>query len=168
MLYTPPSTVGDMIGVTAPDVRQIDVAVERWTRSITKAHRRLERATEIVYEYTRQRFDLEGMGEWPQLAEATVMRKISEGFANPERILYAEGNLYESMTSANGPYSFRVIDDTRAIIGVDWENGGWQIPLLLHEGSSDGRLPARPMWPTGVALEEMKRDIGHVLHGIAT
>jgi hypothetical protein len=114
----------------------------------------LMRAAEVVYDWTRQRFDQWGNGDWPPLAESTVQKKTQAGYAEPDRPLYAEGNLYESVTSQSGPYSvpIQIVDNDEAqgiVISVDWEEGGWQIPTLLSVGTqqSGGNLPARPIWP---------------------
>lgn len=119
----------------------------------------LEQAAKLVREETRQRFEMRGLGEWPPLAESTVARKVSAGYPDPTRQLYAEGNLFESATSPNGPYSFTHRGLTWVHIGVDWTEGGWQIPLVLSEGAGAGgrfpgragasswRIPARPIYP---------------------
>jgi hypothetical protein len=126
-------------------------------------HSRLEAASDLVYERTRQRFDSEGDGEWPELSEATVAKKVSQGYGEPARILYAEGNLYESATSPMGPYSNRIFDrslghESVAML-VDWENDGWQIGTVLAEGSDRG-LPARPIWPPA---DQIENDIAALL-----
>lgn len=125
---------------------------------------RLERATEVVYEHTRRRFEEQGGGEWPPLAESTVARKQSQGYSEPERILYAEGNLFESATSPYGPYSYRIIEPLHAVIGIDWSESGVQIPTVLSEGNPERNLPARSIWPHD---EAMVTEIGEVLlhHG---
>lgn len=111
---------------------------------------RLLEASDHIYEATRHRFDTEGEGEWPPLQEATVAKKESQGYSDPPRILYAEGNLYESATSPNGPYSQRIQIDApghrEIIMLVDWDSDGWQIASVLAEGNARG-LPPRPIWP---------------------
>lgn len=122
----------------------------------------LEAAGDEIYLETQHRFDTESDGDWPQLAESTVAKKASQGYAEPERILYAEGNLYESATSPNGPYSQRIYDDSgfhqRLVLLVDWENDGWQIPTVLSEGSDRG-LPSRPIWPPAEQMVHRVREI---------
>ena len=111
----------------------------------------LEEATALIYEATRQRFDSGGDGEWPPLAESTVARKASQGAAEPEKILYAFGNLFESATSPSGPYSTQIFPtDHAVVIGVDWEEHGAQIPMVLSQG--DGHVPSRPIWPNAETL----------------
>lgn len=124
----------------------------------------LREATDVLYEHTRQRFEDWGAGEWPQLAESTVIRKRSQGFPEPERPLFATGDLFESASSAYGPYSLRIIEPHRAIITVDWELDGAQIPALLSSGNVEqgGHLPARPIWPHDHTLTE---EIATVLRG---
>lgn len=112
--------------------------------SLADMHDALEAATEIVYEHERQLFDSWGDGHWPPLAESTIQRKAAQGYGEPQRPLYAMGNLFESVTSPHGPYSTREITDHQAVIGVDWDNNGYQIPVLHQEGTAT--MPARPIF----------------------
>jgi hypothetical protein len=131
---------------------------------------RLEKASDLIYEETAHRFDTEADGQWPPLAESTVAKKESQGYGEPDQALYAEGNLYESATSPNGPYSLRThVDGTTAqkiVMLVDWDNDGWQIPTVLTEGTDDAgvghhtRIPARPIWPPA---GEMRDRVGEIL-----
>jgi hypothetical protein len=113
-------------------------------------------------------YDSDGGGTWPQLAESTVQRKASQGYSDPERPLFAEGNLYESATSPNGPYSFKMMAGMQSVVlGVDWSRGRWQIPVVHFYGTTDaGRdhntvIPARPIWPSHDSAEyaEMRAAI---------
>lgn len=126
---------------TSGPQRRVDMIADR----LTDFRVPLTEATAFVRERTRQRFEARGFGEWPVLAESTVVRKVSQGYPDPTRQLYATGDLFESVTSAHGPYSFTMMHDTWAAIGVDWQSGGWQIPVVLSEG--DDRIPARPIYP---------------------
>jgi hypothetical protein len=119
--------------------------VEMIASQLTDFRVPLAAAADYVREQTRQRFEARGFGEWPPLAESTVARKASQGYADPTRQLYASGNLFESVTSAHGPYSFTELTSTFVVIGVDWQVNGWQIPVVLSEGA--GNIPARPIWP---------------------
>lgn len=127
--------------------------------------------TKILYEQVRQWYDSEGNGSWPQLAEATVARKASQGLAEPEKPLFAEGNLYESVTSPSGPYSFRHPAPQGVIVGADWNEDGWQIPVVLSEGTDNSgrgnstRIPPRPIWPAESSQEgqHIKEEIGLLL-----
>src|ERR1700756_5745233 len=117
-------------------------------------------ATDLVYEATRQWYDSRGGGSWPPLAASTIARKAIQGYADPERPLYAEGNLYESATSPNGPHSFRLpVGLQGVVIGVDWAEGGWQIPVVHFYGTTtagrnhDVTIPARPIWPRAASGE---------------
>jgi hypothetical protein len=115
-------------------------------------------AAAYVREQTRQRYEARGFGEWPPLAESTVARKTSQGNPDPSRQLYAEGDLFESVTTAHGPFSFTILEPMRVIVGVDWSSGGAQIPVVLSEGTDNAgvghhtHIPARPIWPAGREL----------------
>jgi hypothetical protein len=127
---------------------------------------RLDEASDFVYEATRHRFDAEGEGEWPELTESTVAKKESQGYAEPARPLYATGNLYESATSPNGPYSTRIhvksgigLASTESVVMlVDFDSNGWQIPSVLAEGTEKG-LPARPIWPPAHLVQDQVGEI---------
>jgi hypothetical protein len=138
-----------MFGITSSGVTQAIASLDLHLAHLTDLSHRLEEASDVVYEETRHRFDTEGDGDWPQLAESTIAKKEAQGYGEPARILYAEGNLYESATSPAGPYSLRMHIRTTGkqsiVMLVDFENGGWQIPTVLAEGND--RLPARPIWP---------------------
>ena len=115
-------------------------------------------AAAYVREQTRQRYEARGFGEWPPLAESTVARKTSQGNPDPSRQLYAEGDLFESVTTAHGPFSFTILEPMRIVIGADWQVGSWQIPTVLSEGTDNAgvghhtHIPARPIWPPGRSL----------------
>jgi hypothetical protein len=120
----------------------------------------LEKATELVYSATRAWYDSDGGGRWPPLAASTIRSKQHRGSASPERPLYDTGKLYESATSPSGPYSFKMWTGLNAVvIGVDWERGGWQIPVVHFYGThTAGRghsttIPARPIWPDHDSME---------------
>lgn len=149
--------------MTGPQ-RSVDLIASR----LTDFREPLAAAGAYVREQTRQRYEARGFGEWPPLSESTVARKTSQGYMDPPRQLFAEGNLFESATSAHGPYSYTILEPTFIVIGVDWAEGPWQIPAVLSEGAGDrvgfdGRLPrfprgnhapgwgipARPIYPPG-------------------
>ncbi len=127
----------------------------------------LTEATGIVYEQTRQHFESAGDGQWPPLAESTIARKASQGVAEPERALYASGNLFESATSPSGPYSTIEHPSPHSVVmGIDWDEDGWQIPMVLSQGTSTaGRghhtvIPGRPIW---APIEAVASEVGTVL-----
>jgi hypothetical protein len=142
-----------LVGMTARMARLADLYPE------------MEQASELFYDETRAWYDSRGDGTWAPLAASTIAAKISQGRSDPGRPLYAEGNLRESATSASGPYSYRIIDHRSVIMGVDWDVGGWQIPMILSYG--DSRIPARPIWPEGIHIERLQTEIGKlILKGI--
>lgn len=124
----------------------------------------LAKATGVVYEATRQHYET---NDWPPLAESTIARKASQGYAEPDRPLYAEGNLFESATSPSGPYSTVVHPTPHSVVlGIDWDVGGWQIPMVLSEGTQTaGRghstvIPSRPIW---APVDETYIEVGTIL-----
>jgi hypothetical protein len=154
-----------MFAITSSGASQALAALELHAVAAESVHARLEAASDYIYEQTRQRFDEEGEGEWPQLSEATVAKKESQGYSDPARILYAEGNLFESATSPLGPYSARIFlsepGHSSVSMIVDWESdGGWQLASVLAEGND--RLPARPIWPPADRVQD---DVAHILLG---
>lgn len=155
-----------MLKITTSGATQIDLRLSRRIAALRNLRPQLEEATLLVYEATRQRFDSGGDGEWPPLAESTVARKASQGAGEPEKILYEFGNLYESATSPSGPYSTQIFPtDHAVVIGVDWEEHGHQIPMVLSEG--DGHVPARPIWPDAeMLMPEVAAILLSALRGI--
>src|SRR5438552_8916712 len=118
-----------MIGITSSGASQALASLDHHIAHLGDLEARLDAASDLGYEETRHRFDTEGDGDWPPLSEATVAKKASQGYSEPARVLYAEGNLYESATSPTGPYSMRLHLRTEGrqsvIMLVDWESGGW-------------------------------------------
>lgn len=131
----------------------------------------MEKASELIYEHTARWFDSRGEGTWPDLADSTVAGKVSQGYAEPERPLYAEGNLRESVTSPSGPYSSVVYPHDGVVVSVDWDVGGWQIPVVLSEGTTTAGvghttvIPPRPIWPvTGSQADlNLRKEVGDVI-----
>jgi hypothetical protein len=162
-----------MITITAIQTASVLARLDALTVALRDMSGALERATDVVYEHTRQWYETAGGETWPPLAESTIQRKASEGYPDPERPLFAEGNLFESATSPYGPYSFRIIEPHRAVIGVDWEQDGWQIPVVLAAGNDQdgGNIPARPIWHVDDELRAALEDVlaGDVLdvHAVA-
>src|SRR5664280_2475227 len=125
-----------MIGITSQGATQMRASLDLRAALAFDMSARLDEASDFIYEATRHRFDTEGDGQWPALAESTVAKKESQGYAEPARALYAEGNLYESATSPNGPYSLRMhikggmglVSSESVVMIVDFESDGWQIP----------------------------------------
>ncbi len=139
-----------MLSIRTAGVTQAAYRLDVVARRLGDMRPQLEAATLAVYEHTRQRFESAGDGEWPPLAESTVARKESQGYAEPQRELFATGNLFESATSPQGPYSNRLVTEHQAVIqvlGVGEDGGGDPelVPVYLSEGTD--RMPARPIWP---------------------
>lgn len=111
----------------------------------------LAEAGKLIREETRMRFEARGFNEWPALSESTVARKIAKGYSQPTRQLYGEGDLFESATSAHGPHSYTVLTSHRIIVGVDWQQNGWQLAAVLSEGTegTTGYRGKRGVFPRG-------------------
>jgi hypothetical protein len=162
--------------VTSSGATEILVGLDARIAKLTDMDSLLESATDIVYDATEQWFESAGEGTWPELAESTVTSKATQGYSDPGKPLYAAGNLFQSVTSPNGPYSFRVHSSTSSIsIGADWEEGGYQIPVVLSEGTDSAgpahnvRIPARPIWPqhgSGAYSDMMSNIAKLMLQGI--
>jgi hypothetical protein len=158
-----------MFGLQSTGASQILAGLALHEARAADIGERLEAASDLIYEETKHRFDTEGDGEWPPLAESTVASKESAGYGEPSKPLVAEGNLFESATSPYGPYSQRIRTDNaeaqQIVMLVDWENDGWQIPVVQTEGTDDAgvghhtRIPARPIWPPAEQMREPVRAI---------
>ena len=159
-----------MFGLASSGGTQMIAALELHAMHVENMAARLEKASDFLYEETAHRFDTEANGTWPPLAESTVAKKESQGYGEPAKALYAEGNLYESATSPYGPYSERLYvhseGSQRIVMLVDWENDGWQIPPVLSEGTETAgvghktTIPSRPIWPPA---EQMREPVGAIL-----
>lgn len=138
----------------------------------------LEHASDMFYAEVRTWYDSNGDGTWAPLADSTVASKTSQGAGDPARPLYLEGNLYESATSPSGPWSYRIVEHDKVVMGIDWDEGGYQIPMILSHGAGEGgmfpsgahgpnwSIPARPIWPNVAHLARVRDEIGHlILHG---
>jgi hypothetical protein len=157
-----------MINVIVEDTAALAL-IDHVVRNLAGMRPALEEVVAAVYDRTREHLDAWGQDggsmlfAWPPLADSTVAHKQAAGYPEPMRPLYETGALYESATSPDGPYSFQVIDHQRAVIGIDWDEDGWQIPYLhqygtIHDG---GNLPARPIFIIDDRLEgQVKRILG--------
>jgi hypothetical protein len=161
-----------MFGLQTVGATQMLATLDAQIAHLAGLDARLDKASDLVYQETAHRFDTEADGEWSGLTESTIAKKESQGYGEPAQALYAEGNLYESATSPNGPYSDRLhIDSATAkqvVMLVDWENDGWQIPVVLSEGTETAgvdhniEIPIRPIWPPA---EQMREPVGKILLG---
>ncbi len=159
-----------MLGFQSTGANQMLATLELHALHAEQVSERLDKASDLIYQETAHRFDTEADGTWPQLSESTVAKKESQGYGEPAKPLFSEGNLYESATSPNGPYSERLHTDSagtqRVVMLVDWGNDGWQIPVVLSEGTEDaGRshdvhIPSRPIWPPAA---QMREPVGKII-----
>ncbi len=139
--------------------------------SLADMHTSLEAAVELVYEHEREWFDTWGrtpgidsysvspqgstspiQQQWKPLAPSTIAQKTRRGNPQPSRPLYATGELMRSATSPSGEHSRLYIGSNQAVIGINWEQDGHQIPVLLDEGTE--HMAARPIFTADDALVE--------------
>lgn len=122
----------------------------------------------MIYESNRAWMDSKGEGTWPKLAQVTVEKKASQGMMEPSRPMFAEGNLYESVVSPSGPYSYYIPMFDGVVIGVSWTAA----KALATGTSTSGvghhtRIPARPIFPppTTTAGAALKMQIARFILG---
>lgn len=152
---------------------QIMVGLDARATSLEATDAKMEMMEQVVYETTESWFDTHGEGRWPPNAPSTLASKRRKGQgADP---LVATGDFKDSATSAHGPHSFEMRVSDGVAFGVDWENGGWQIPVVQFYGthnagaSHDVTIPARPAWPAhdSVAYTDMREKMRMVMFGRA-
>lgn len=105
----------------------------------------LREMRDAFYRHTARWLESFGAGTWDPLAEPTIRQKTREGWPEPDRPLFASGDLFRSATSPTGPYSAQAETDHSITVLIDWANDGYQIPVVLSEGSPRG-LPPRPIF----------------------
>lgn len=134
-------------------------------------HTSLQAAVELVYEHEREWFDTWGRApgidsysvspegttepvhqQWKPLAASTIAQKTRRGYSQPARPLYATGELMRSATSPSGAHSTLFIGSNQAVIGINWQENGHQIPVLLDEGTE--HMAARPIFTADDELVE--------------
>jgi hypothetical protein len=105
------------------------------------------------YAIEREWFDTAAYGSWPALKESTVAEKQSKGYRQPDRILYASGDLRRSATSPNGRWSGHVYMDHVATFEIRWA------PAVYHQIGA-GNLPERKIFDAGPrAMDALKMSV---------
>jgi hypothetical protein len=157
-------------------------AVLSWMgHALEHMHEPLEGIVGDIHRQTLAQFLSEGeaLGDpWDKLADSTIADKAAHGYAFPEWPLVASGKLMDSATSSHGPYSRDGILEHEAMLELDWERDGWNIPLLhqlgvprrlvtQHRHHKDGseytvsylwHLPSRPFWEATEELADEGAD----------
>jgi hypothetical protein len=163
------------IDITSEGLTEAVVKVNALAARLEDLRPEMDMAIDELYSATREWMDSEGEGSWSSLAPSTVKSKMTRGLSDPSKPLYAYGDLFESATSPDGPYSYRHDVPGGAVIGVDWAVGQWQIPYVLAYGAgaggkspqgahpADWHIPARPIWPQGTIIESLRAKIALVI-----
>lgn len=109
----------------------------------------MQKAAGFVYAGTEEWFNSEGEGSWPQLADTTIAKKSSQGSMEPSRPLFDSGNLYESVISPHGPYSYMVPMFDGVVLGITWQTPATALARgTTRSGAGHNTvIPARPIWP---------------------
>jgi hypothetical protein len=167
------------VDITSTGVTQAQLGLRARMLRLEDLRPEMETASDLFYEATRSWYESDGSGTWPALAESTVAQKASQGAGDPGRPLFAEGNLFASATSPSGPYSVHAITGHSALMAVDWNEGGWQIPMVQALGTdplgpfprgnhpASWRIPPRPIWPRGHVIDLLQAKIGELfLRGV--
>lgn len=150
-----------MIRVTANGERRVVDLLARAKAALADMGGPLYAATDVLYHYEEERFDTFANGEWPTLKAETIAEKERRGYPEPASPLFATGDLRKSATSPTGPWSGRIVSPHQALVWLDWQRDGWQIPVLLSEGDDKG-LPPRPIFD---ATDELVAQIAAALEG---
>lgn len=156
--------------------------------ALSDMHDVLDGIIRDIHRQTLAQFASEGaaLGDpWSPLAPSTVAEKTREGAPFPDWPLVRTGQMMDSATSSDGPFSVGETMEHEAWLSLDWERDGYNIPLLHQLGvpwrmvtarrhRADGtthmvsymwHLPARPFWEATDALADDGADriIAHVL-----
>jgi hypothetical protein len=129
------------------EIGSIDTHLAGWTaaearlhameRALENMHDPLEGIVGDVHRHTLEQFaswgDVSGT-PWEPLAASTIREKEAHHYPAPGWPLVATGALMASATTSEGPFSEGEVLEQEAWLGVDWEEGGYQIPVLHQEG----------------------------------
>jgi hypothetical protein len=163
----------DVVEITT-HVFGLDAALARlqWAEhALHDMHEPIEEIVTDIHRQTLAQFMSEGaaLGDpWAELDPSTVRQKALAGDLFPQWPLVATGAMMDSATSSNGPFSITDVAEQEAVLSLDWERDGWNIPLLhqlgvpwriVHRRAYTTRsgeqvpatsywwhLPARPFW----------------------
>lgn len=137
----------DSLGALA---RHFDDVANRLPRAI---NRELETQGAAIEAKAKAKFGTYQEG-WPSLAESTKQERVRQGYT-PDDPLFRSGELQSLVTHA--------VDEGGLFVGVEPGTslaGGADAALVMgvHEyGSTDGRVPARPVF--GVVVNEVDGNV---------
>jgi len=155
-----------LIGYTAAKTR-----IHWMEHALDDMHGVLEGIVGDVHRQTLEQFVSEGaaLGDpWEPLDPSTVQDKTLAGAAFPDWPLVDTGEMMDSATTSDGPYSVGDTLEHEAWLSLDMDRDGWNIPALqqlgvpwrivnrraytTHSGERVAatsywwHLPARPFW----------------------
>lgn len=109
-----------------------------------------------------KRFDAEGSGEWPALAESTIAKKGHDWIGEES------GAMEESLTVKGAEGSLEEILGDELFFGTNLTNEeGFPYPVVFNDGTTDGTQPARPLMHFTVEdLKLMSKGIQAYLVGL--
>jgi phage gpG-like protein len=87
------------------------------------------------------KFDAQGKGKWPPLAESTVAKKGND------TIGVDEGAMRDSLTKEGAEGATSLVLGDELIFGTHLTNeDGFPYPMVFNSGRRDGSQPARPLF----------------------
>lgn len=164
-------------------VTEAKAQLEWMEHALDDMHGVLEGIVGDIHRQTLAQFVSEGafLGDpWEALDPSTVKDKTMAGDLFPDWPLVASGEMMDSATSNEGDFSVSDVMEHEALLTLDWERDGWNIPALQQLGvprewvhrrayvTSTGKhvkataywweLPSRPFWEATDHLEDEGAD----------
>lgn len=129
----------------SPPVEFILAQTGAFQEELLNFERLWERFVPLMSQFEQQRFDTEGFGEWPQLAESTVQWKDAHGYGDLG-ILVRTGALRDSLVD---PEQAATVEPASLVWGTDVDYAQW------HQDGTD-RMPQRKVLDISI---DQRRDL---------